>query len=296
MSVKRLVPVVAAVALSATALIAVPGTAADAAPVATAMHCDTGVIGVLPSGRLMERDVRNTVITGEKKSAPLPYKVDSMYGGVPSDTISGGFVQHFFVHASGRPAKLIDVTDKTASSILTVGVHLRYHLSPVGRTFTASGRFYTYGIAPNGNLTRWTRFTDNAGHYWFANPKVVRAGMGGVKTLSFMFWFKTDSGVRTDMLYATTKSGALKQFQIPWGAPGKPKVTTIKKTGFAQYTGTSLSWCNASGTIGSIVAVDSVHNQARWYTLAGQYKPSGVNLVRHPLVGRGANWRLHAVF
>ena len=163
------------------------------------------------------------------------------------------------------------------------------------RLVAGSGRYYVYGIDSHGNLKRWTRLQDSAGNVWFGSPKLVARHMGGLKTLSYSWTYQINGGWK-DVLYGTTRGGALKQVRIPWRSPGNVKITTIKKTGFAAYTGLSLSICNNNAKYLSIIAIDRVHNKARWYTLPGALAPRGSNLVRRGLVARSADWRLHATF
>jgi hypothetical protein len=290
---QRLAVLGATLGLLSSAIVA--ATSTGTADAAATPSCNTLVSGILPSGRLIERAVHNTRMTDEKRtSGALPYKVDYMYG-YDYQKVYGGYVHHYIAHTAGQPARAFLIKEVTGSPSLGLMSQGHYQLSPKGRLFADSGRYYTYGVDPSGNLMRWTRFTDNRHDLWFGSAKRVKSGMGGLRTLSFMFTWVSSAG-RKDVLYGTTKSGALVQFQIPWSTPAKPKLTTVKKTGFSSYTGLSLSWCNASGTLGSFIAIDKTHNQARWYTLAGQMSPKAANLVRHPLVAPGTNWRLHATF
>jgi hypothetical protein len=294
-SVRRLVSLTAAAGLIATALLAVPVAEAAPRPAARAalapISCETSVTGVLTNGKLVMRDLKNAAVTRQQSTAlPLAYRVDSIYL-YGSDAANGSHIVHGTVHGNGQLAKDVDITSQdTGTAPLKVAIVDRYRPSPTGRLFTNSGRYYTYGVAPNGALTRWTRFVDDAGNVGFDEPRVVRSGMAGLKTLSYMFTSKLSDGIRRDVLYATTSAGALLQIAVPWGTPGKPAVATIRAAGFAAFTSLSLSWCNLSGTIGSIIAVDRVHNEARWFTVTGQFHPATATLQRRGLVGVGYSW------
>ena len=76
--------------------------------------------------------------------------------------------------------------------------------------------------------------------------------------------------------------------------PGRPKITVLKKSGFAAVTGLSLSVCGTNPAYASLIAIDRTHNTARWYTLRNSFNPKPANLVNRGLVARGADWRLHA--
>jgi hypothetical protein len=288
----RSVPVAAALGLAATGLMVVPGGAATAA---TSPVCETAIHGVLPSGKLTYRYVKNTKLIDEKKSATaLPGKVESLYGNFAPEQIEGGQIITGVLHSAGAPARFVKFKRLTDSPTLTImSLSPQFRPTPKARTWAGAGRFWTYAITPNGNLTRFSRLGDNAGHTWIGNPRVVKTGMAKIKSMSFMFT-GIFGGVKKDILYATTGGGALLQIQIPWNTPGKPKITTLKSTGFAAVTSLSLSVCDQAGRYASIIAVERGNNRARWWTLAGQFSPKPANLTRRPLVAPGAEWRLRA--
>lgn len=285
---KRLVNTAVALGLVASGLIASAGAAEAATPT-----CEAAVAGVLPDGRLLERFVRNVRLVKEHKTAaPLPFRVDSIsFQGV--EKVEGGRVLKLGTYTAGARPRNIDVTRLDASTTMTAKVTKVYRRAFAPRIVAGSGNYYVYGIDRTGNLKRWTRYRDSAGNLWFDAPRVVARNMGGLRTLSYYGTPKID-GTWRDVLYGTTRSGALKQFQVPWRKPSAPKITTLRRTGFAAYTGLSLATCNLSGTHLSIIAIDRLHNRARWYTLPSQFSPKGSNLVRRGLVAPGANWRLHA--
>lgn len=280
--------------LTAPADAARPDAGRSAATVPT---CSTSVIGVLPSGKLLDRWVVNTTLKEERRTAaPLPYTPESMYSLFGEPTETGG-VLHSIAHSVGQPAKLVDIIYTDGSPTITTKIVGRYRPTPKARTWANSGRFYGYAITPNGNLTRFTRFRDpDTGQYWMANPKTVKTGMSKIKAMSYSVTQTLTSGVKKDLLYATTRGGALLQIQVPWNTPGKPKVTTLKSTGFAAVTGLSLSFCNKALTIASIIAIEKGNNRARLWTLSSAYNPRPANLTRRPLVAPGAEWRLRATF
>ena len=287
---KRIAHVAVTLGLVSGAVIVSTGAAVAATP-----RCETSVIGVLPSGKLVDRWVTNTALNKDRVSTdPLPFAVNSMVW-TGTDKTDGGAVTQINTFTSRARPRNIDVTGQDSSAALTVKVSKVYARSFGPRLVAGSGRYYVYGVDSRGNLKRWTRQRDSAGNLWFDTPKLVARHMGGLKTLSYSWTYKIDGGWK-DVLYGTTRSGALKQVRIPWRRPANAKVTTIKKTGFASYTGLSLSFCNDNVRYLSITAIDRVNNRARLYTLPGALTPRGANLVRRGLVARGSDWRLHATF
>jgi hypothetical protein len=287
---KRVAHIAVTLGLVSGGLIASTGVAVAATP-----RCETSVVGVLPSGRLVDRWVKNTGLKKNHVSTdPLPFSVTNMVW-TGFEKITGGGKYHVNAFGAGTRPRNLDVTRLDASTDLTVNVTKTYQRSFRPRLVAGSGRYYVYAVNKSGNLKRWTRRHDSAGNLWFDTPKLVARNMGGLKTLSYSWTYKIDGGWK-DVLYGTTRGGALKQIRIPWRRPANDKVTTIKKTGFASYTGLSLSFCNNNTNYLSIVAIDRTHNRARWFTMPRALTPCAANLVRRGLVAQGSNWRLHATF
>ena len=295
-SLTRPARIATAVALIAGGVFATTAATSTAADAAAAPSCPTTVSGFQSDGRLVQRAVRGTQVVGEKKSATaLSYPVeDAVVMGVAD--VKDGWVAYVDTFTAGKMPHAIDVTNVSTSASLSVkpDADFRYVGRPNGHLIAGSGRYYIYGLDANGALKRWTRVGDG-GDLAFDNrgAKVVKKGMSGLRTLSYSSTFKI-GGALTDVLYGTTTSGALLQFQIPWGHPERVKTTTLRKTGFSAYRGLSLSYCGSNPTYLSFVAIDRVHNQARWFTLRNQTTPVSANLVQRGLVGKGLNWHLHA--
>ena len=110
--------------------------------------------------------------------------------------------------------------------------------------------------------------------------------MRGLTTLA---WDARTSvgGVKTDLLWATTKAGALKQIQIPVEDLSGSKVIMVKRTGFKDVTALSASFCNDEATHASLIAIEATNNRARWFTLEDQTTPETSNLINHGLIGKG---------
>lgn len=265
------------------------------ASAAAAPICNTTVVGVRSDGRLVERWVQGTRI--------LENKVSSNGVGVPAesmiwlgdDDVPGGRVYHYQVYYPGRRPALLDVTNLKGSNTLTNKIAGHFIRAVNIKRVADSGRYFVYGIDRYGNLKRFIRYVDDSGNLFLGSPTLVARNMGNLKTLTYHWTYKGGDGAWRDVLYGTTSGGALKQFQIAWRAPGRPKITTLRTRGFASITGLSTTSCGASASYASIVAVDRVNNRARWVTLRYSFTPKSSNLVIRPLVAPGADWRLHAV-
>lgn len=280
----------AIMALAAAGLVAV----APPATAATTLRCRSEVIGVLPNGTLVERSVTNRrVDVNSRSDAPLPYRVQSL---VPlgSESITGGYKAYYTAFVNGTRPRDISATHldgKTTSRVRTVR---RLPSRLAGRIVAGSGRYYLYAVDKRGRMVRWTRFTDGKGGYWLASPVLIASGVGGLRTLSYGATYKAP-GIRADVLYGTAESGALIQFQIRWNNPSNVTVTLLRKRGFDIYDGLSLGACNQDASHLALFAVDRASNRLIWFDLTDQFHPQGSNLTRDGSVGRGVNWRLHAV-
>jgi len=287
---KRVAYLAMTLGLVSAGLIASQGAAVAATPT-----CETSIVGVQPDGRLVDRRVTNTAVEKEYLTAdPLSFPVDNMVF-TGAEQVTGGSVSHLNTFSSGDTPRNVDLARQDGSTVHTATVAATYAKPFSARLVAGSASYFVYTVDGRGRLRQWTRERDDAGHFWFDNPKLVARHMGGLKTLSYSWTFKLD-GKWNDFLYGTTRGGALKQIRIPWRKPGNAKVVTIKKSGFASYTGLSLSFCGNNAKYLSIVGVDRVHNRARWYTLRGALAPRAANLVRRGWVAPGAEWRLHGVF
>ena len=297
----RFVTIAAALGLGASVLIAAgPSQAAQTAPAesaraaATRPACETFVEGVLRSGQLVERDVKNTRIVSEQRTAAaLPYRVDRLtYGGEPTGT-SPNIVWHQLAFTLGQRVRSLAVSSTTGSPLLTVKTTSALTGLP-GRLVTGSTGYYRYAVDGRGNLSRWTYFGDSQGNTWFGAKKVIAPNQGALKTLAWNWWVKRN-GVYYDVLTGTTSGGALVQFQIPITKGGHLLMTTIARTGFAAYDEVSIADCNATISYASFVFIDRHDNRAQLYTLSHQFSPNGADLVKRGVVAPGANWHLHAV-
>jgi len=285
----RLHRAVVALALVATGLIASPPPAGAGTP-----GCATTVSGVAADGRLVRRDVKNANVLGEKMTAnPLPYPV---YGLVWKNTVevTGGTVDQLDTFSTNGRPRAISVRNGDASANLSITKSQTYTTSLDPRAVAGSGSYFIYGIAFSNPLSRWTRVRNADGSLSFRGPAHVRGNMSGIKTMSYSASYKVD-GQAYDFLYATTGGGRLLQIRVPWVHPENAKIVELAPSGFASFTGLSLSFCNNSLNYLSVIAVDKAAGEARHFTLPNLLAPKQANLVDRGLVGIGSDWNLHAV-
>lgn len=268
--------------------------AAQATVQATAPGCTGIVSGLDASNRVVHRAWKNATITAEKKSTrPLSVSPHALVwsGGRALD--GGGFVSRYTAFINDTAPVVYDVANKTTSSTLSVTYVKKLSRWLKGRLVVTGGSYYLYAV-DDAKLFQWTRFVDDAGRIWLGNAKVVAQDMRGLKTLAYGWTFKID-GVYKDVIYGTTGSGKLLQFQIPQLKPTYEKLTKLADSGFGAYDQVSTSFCNNSPHYLALVAIDKETNEARRYSLSSQTTPKTYNLVDRGLVGVGADWDLHAV-
>jgi hypothetical protein len=278
--------------LAAAALVAAAPPAAQAAtPI-----CKTGVVGVLDAdGTLVQREVSGNLVKSERKTADkLPFGATNLlwFG---STKISTGYVYYIHTFSPDGHPRNVSVYDRTAEPNLTTKVTYTYLHSFNPRLVAGSGRYYIYGVDKTGTLKRWTRNLGSQNFYSYTDAKTVATNMGGLRTLSYSNSYKLGGKVY-DFLVATTASGALKQIRIPWSSPGSETIKTLGRSGFQNYTGLSLSFCNDSTNYLSVVAINRTTGVARWFSLANVLAPDPDNLVNRGSIAPEYDWHMHATF
>lgn len=304
----RTLPAVAVAGLLAAGLVAAGAPTATAQPAdgprssadrgsATRPTCTALLAGILPSGRMVIRDVTNVRITREKKTVdPLPYRVDYIETGYPTEKVEGGYRHNFQLFANGKRTRGVDVLNPDEGTTLEVGASTTYRTGLPARLIAGSGRFYRYGVDAGNNLKRWDWSIDDQDQLLFSDPKLILKNQGSLKTLIYWGTTRRPDGVRYDVLFGTTHGGAFKQFQIPWSNAGKLRQVTLRSTGFASFTSVSTTYCRGAGFMAGLIYIDRRSNQARWYTVAHPFNPKPRDVARRAAVAPGAEWRLHATF
>lgn len=280
---------------AAAATLSTIGSGAVVAPTAAAaeLDCRAAVIGITPANKLVTRTVQdNKVLQQKRTSSPLPYKVIQLgfLGGAP---VEGGWKDTFAAIAKdGRP-RALNITDREGSNALKHSSTRMLNQNFAPRLFTTSGGFHVFALDNQNRLQRLTTYRNDSGRLFFDNGRVALKRMGGLKTLSFYKRQKID-GVKTDILYATTKAGALKQIRVPVRRPGNARVLTVKRSGFAHYTGLSLGRCDSDFSKVLVIGISKPRNVARSYVLTRALRPRAANLTDLGRVDKRYDWKLHA--
>lgn len=284
-------------ALVTAAAVALPVVGAEvaAAPAATAaeLQCSAGVYGFTPKGKLLLRRVRNTTVVSHKStSTPLSYRVTQL-GFMWQDKAAGGYNTHLAaIAADGRPRALL-IKDRDGSGTLQNSSRLMLNRNFEPRLFTNSGGTEVFALDNLNRLQRLQTYRDDSGRFVFDNSRVVLRRMGGLKTLSFYNRQRID-GVNTDILYATTKTGALKQIRIPVRRPGDARGITVKRSGFGAFNGLVLGLCDGDVSKAFVIGVNARDNLAKSFVLRRAGHPSAANLTLMGRMDRRYTWKLHA--
>lgn len=153
--------------------------------------------------------------------------------------------------------------------------------------------YYRYTLDRRGELVRRTTYQTSDGHLYYGGAHVLLDGLRGLTTLTAASLDRVVlDGRKTDLLWATTRDGALLQVQVP--AHARARVVTVAPTGFEGVDGLSPMNCTASDET-MFVAVDRQPGTARWYTITDWTHPSAANLVDHGDVVAERPWHLHAI-
>lgn len=280
---------------AAAAVLSTIGFGAVVVPAAEAAEpsCRAMVVGLNPANKLLMRLVEdNKVIHKKATSSPLPYGSIQL-GLLAGETIDGGWKNTYAAIAKdGRP-RVLTTTDREGSNVIKHSSTRMLNKNFAPRLFTTSGGFQVFALDGRNRLQRLTTYHNDSGRLFFGDDRVVLERMGGLKTLSFYSRQKID-GVKTDILYATTKAGALKQIRVPVRRPGNARVLTVKRSGFAHFTGLSLGRCDSDLSKVLVIGISKPRNVARSYVLTRALRPRAANLTDLGRVDKRYDWKLHA--
>lgn len=286
----------AAVAAAVTALSSIAmasPTGAASAPSQAATDCQARIFGITQQGKFLQRDVAGTDVVEQKATATaLSYRPTNT-GFFTSTEVTGGLRMKFTTIApDGRP-RILTVTDKFAQQETTHSTSLMLNRNFEPRLFTNSGGYHVFAITNRLEFKRFITYRNDNGRLFFGDPKTIPLGLTGLKTLSF-YNRQSIGGVATDILYGTTKSGALMQIRVPVKRPANARAITIKQRGFGQYTGLSLGRCGDTAATAFIVAINANENRANRFILQNQARPSAANLSAARRMDTSYGWVLRA--
>jgi hypothetical protein len=286
-----------AVSLAGALTTVVPATAADVSA-RSGLRCEGLVVGFDSAQRLVMRTFENrAVLRSRRADTAVPFTPSSMsfvYGEHVDETTHRNTMAT--LTAEGRPRVVRNLSYTDSDSIVVTTEKMLNPAGFNGRLLADSWTNKDFIVDRAGNLKRWQMYRDTeTGRLFWDDPILLSRDMARLKTLTFHSRY-TIGGVKKDVLWATTKAGALLQLQIPVGRPKALRVTTVKRSGFKKVTALSSGWCNNRPFIASLVVIEPGENRARWITVRDQARPKASNFVDHGRVARDLNWRLHATF
>lgn len=265
--------------------------------------CVQGVPGVTGGQKLIYRRLRNLSLASPDylASSALPFNVASSAYKTGRSTEGGSETELITLNGDGRP-RVVTMILTGDTSQLSWRSKLLLNRGFQHRLIASVGGYYYFMVDKQGTLRRWTMYRNDRDQLYFANGKIVARGMGGLRTLTGYTKPKL-GGVRTAILFGSTRSGALLQIRVGDTNPntshepvGRVRVITIKKRGFARYTNLSPGSCNRNPDFASFTAIDRKANIAHLYTLKQVSAPRASNLVFRGRVARNAHWRIRATW
>jgi len=288
--------------LLATALVAGTMTAATSPTASAEIHvraglsCATDVLGFTPKQKFRYRSVENNkVLINRRSDNSLPFRPTSATfvkgGKIDETTWRDTFAT---LNSDGKP-RLVQVETHSADDTMTLTHEkMKNSSSFPGRLVADSGNpRHEYIVDREGNLERWVIHRTDEGRLSWDDPVLLSRKMGNLTTLTWRSRYEI-GGVKKDVLWATTRAGALMQLQVPAAKPKALEVTVVKKHGFRNVTGLSAGDCNRKVVMGSLIMLEPSKNRARWVTIANEAAPRAANVRDRGLVEAELNWRLHA--
>jgi hypothetical protein len=265
------------------------------AKTAATPNCRTLVLGVDSANRFLIRYVVGRAVRGDATSvSPLPYDVTDIGAAATTGTHHGANFQ--LVAVSNYQPQLLTVQYRRTRSDLHVDASAGVETDDFSSDLFASvdakvPLAYTYNAG--GDITRWTMSSDSGGVWSLTDPQVVLRSLAELTTLSAEARARID-GVKTDVMIATTSTGALVRILVPVDDPLKASPVMIARRGFKTTTGLSLSSCNSDPSYLSIIAIDNVANTATWLTVRRQFSARPVSPEWWGRIPGRFDWRIHA--
>lgn len=257
------------------------------------LQCYAQVVAVDSDQRLVEAYFHNGRIVETYRSARLPYDPVGMGHFSSKSTDRATTLKIDAITANGTPRILTATLKKSGSQISVSSRPLDQHFTP--RLFADTFSYRVYTVNDAGVLQRWFLSRYGDGSIRYARGHVIGAGFGSLTALTNYGTLEVNGSLR-DVLYATTKSGALKQYFIKVDQPDHLRQKVLKRTGYAGVTGLSTSYCNSTWLRSVVVAVKPASHTATWTTVSHLTDLSRVKASRHGQVTGGGDWDLHATY
>lgn len=268
----------------------------------SAENCSTSFFGVSAANRITSRALEDgRVVSTSVVSRRLPFAVTSMGYGESTGDDQGPYYEIVSLSADKR-LRVIKVRDG-------IDAPARWTAQPLAnrefrhRLLTGSpGSFFA--VDAKGVLRRWHMLRNDRGQRYLGAGKVVRRGLGGLKTLTNYGTFPLAGGHHTAILFGTTRTGALVQIRVIDRNPdrtdepvGAVRLVWLRKSGFGKYDTATVGNCNLNYNQAAVTFVDRDGDRAHLYKLTRAItEPTGRRLVDIGEVGPNAHWQFRAAF
>jgi hypothetical protein len=258
------------------------------------LSCPAGVIGVTSDRYQTAYNLKNGRITKVLRSTTA-YGFDVTAIGY-FDSIAGkrkATLKLNAVAGDGVPRRLTLTYPSSMDQVRTSSSkYAQTGFAP--RLFADGFGFYAYTVNGAGVLHRWSLVKQSNGTFRYAKRTKIGGGYGSLASLQAGTRF-TKKHVARDYLYATTKSGALKQIVVPVKRPGKESVRTLRGAGYQGVTELVWSICNSDLSHTMLVAIDPVAERATWTTVQATNTNRPRTKLRGAVTG-SADWDLTATY
>lgn len=251
--------------------------------------CKTSVTGVDSDNRLVEYTVRNDLVIDRRSSRPLGFRPTNL-GYLDADFTSGGATTRLTATAEDGVPRELRVVKRDDTRTLRVSATAFSQKNYRPRLFTDAYSFYAYTINHVGVLQRWTAVRLRTDRLSYRYPVTLATNLKNTVAL-------TPASLRSrpdaDILYTTTKFGALRLLTVPHAAPESRSFRTLSRQGYAGVTELSSSYCNGQDR-GVVIGIDPTAGTATWTVVTDVSSPGRARSDLKGTIRRQVDWGLHA--
>lgn len=277
-------------------LLATPAQARVASPAPSAsvearaeLVCKTSVTGVDSENRLVYYTVRNDLVIERRSSRPLGFRPANL-GYLGTDyTSTGSTTRMTATTADGVPREL-SVVERDDSRTLQFSATTFGQKNYRPRLFTDAYSYFGYTINHVGVLQRWTLVRLRTGQLSYRYPVTVATNLKNTVAITPA---SLKSQPSADILYTTTKLGALRLLTVPHERPEDRSFRTLSARGYAGVTELSGSYCNGKDR-GVVIGIDPTAGTATWTVVTDVSSPARARSDLKGAIRRQVDWNLHA--
>ncbi|MDP2773327.1 MAG: hypothetical protein Q8O61_07185 [Nocardioides sp.] len=267
-----------------------PAPARVIEPARAGMTCGVAVTGVSSDNRLREYIVKDGKVLSAKSSKKLGFRLTGL-GYMSSETKDGVNTLRLTGTTTDGVPRQVTVIRKDTTKVLRVSAIPFAQRNFKPRLFTDAYGYYGYTINHVGVLQRWTLTRRRSGELFYRDPLTLKRNLKGTVALTTAAYRAKPAA---DILFTTTRNGALRVMSAPHDAPELSSFKTLSADGYRGVTELSSGYCTG-GDRGVVVGIDPVAGTAAWTVVTKLRFPATAKAHPKGRIRGAANWKLHAV-